>query len=52
MCDKRTYPTYKEGATELHKIKGRAKQKCPKRVYYCRGCRGFHLTSQISGKRK
>ena len=51
MCEKRTYRSYKQGATELNKIKHRAKSQCPKRVYYCSACRGFHLTS-LTRKRK
>ena len=46
------YPTFKQAATEINKIKKTShRSKIPKRAYYCRFCGGFHLTSLTTKKR-
>ncbi len=47
MCTKTEYPTYRQAARELHRIRRRAKAECPKRVYFCQHCKQFHLTSKL-----
>lgn len=46
------YQNYKKAKTEINKIKRTShRSRIPKRVYYCRFCKGFHLTSLTSKKR-
>ncbi len=46
------YQTYKQAKTEVNKIKITShRSKIPKRVYFCRFCKGYHLTSLLTTKR-
>ena len=54
-CSKTTYTTEKEARDVVIKCKrSSSKNKIPRRVYYCKECRGFHVTSQknVTSKRK
>ena len=54
-CSKTTYTTEKEARDVIIKCKrSSSKNKIPRRVYYCKECRGFHVTSQknVTSKRK
>lgn len=53
-CSKVKYESHKEAAIVLRVIKqSRNKRPCiPKRVYYCKICKGFHLTSQNRKEKK
>ena len=54
-CSKTTYTTEKEAKDVVIKCKrSSSKNKIPRRVYYCKECRGFHVTSQknVTSKRK
>lgn len=51
MCDKIKYRTEKEASTAMNTIKKhdrtRNSNEIPKRVYYCKDCKGFHLTHYL-----
>ena len=50
MCDKIPYLTSSQAHEELSAMHGAkfARKKIPKRVYYCKECQAFHLTSRMN----
>lgn len=45
-CGKTTYQTAKQATTAKNRIKKNSKRNhIPKRIYFCKRCKGFHLTS-------
>lgn len=53
MCDKNRYPDKASASTILTFTKlSRSPKRQEKRVYYCRDCEGYHLTSKPYLKEK
>lgn len=52
-CSKTTYTNEKEAREVIRKCKrSSGKNKIPRRVYFCKICKGYHVTSQKNTKSK
>jgi hypothetical protein len=52
MCSKKGFASYREAKEVMNYIKNKSnKNKIPKRIYKCKFCGEFHLTSQKTQKK-
>lgn len=52
MCTKKQYPSKREADITLKDIRRNSgRSHIPKRVYFCKTCRCYHLTSRSTGQK-